>query len=105
MAERYLIPLVVLMMGITGLYAFDSYHNASGPTGFVVNTASGEVACSDADGNDASVVGVTSSEIYERGFAEDTCVGSDLLEYYCNDNGPDIRIVNCPRGCSYGACN
>jgi hypothetical protein len=32
MTERYLVPLVVLMMGIAGLYAFDQYYGAAGPT-------------------------------------------------------------------------
>lgn len=105
MAEKWLVPLVVLMMGIGVLYAFDEYYAASGPTGFVVNTASGQSICSDTDNNDPGTVGVTISDIYEGGQAQDTCVGSDLLEYYCGPDGADVRVVNCQRGCSFGACN
>lgn len=106
MAERWLVPLVVMMMGISGLYAFDQFYGAAGPTtGFAVNTQMAAATCSDSDSNDPKVPGVTISEIYESGAADDTCVGSDLLEYYCTETGPDVRKVSCRNGCSFGACN
>lgn len=102
MAERWAVPLVVLMMGISGLYAFDEYFGAGGPTGLVVNTVQ---ACSDTDNNNPEVAGVTISDAYENGAADDRCVGSDLLEFYCTEPGPDVRKVSCRNGCSFGACN
>ncbi|MAG16003.1 hypothetical protein CMO88_02995, partial [Candidatus Woesearchaeota archaeon] len=61
--------------------------------------------CSDTDNNNPSVAGITSSEIYANGYSEDTCVGNDLLEFYCGSNGPDVRAVNCINGCFAGACD
>ena len=100
--ERALKVGVVLMMVFAGLYGFDLYYESGGVTGYVVNTA---VDCSDADNNNPYVAGVTSSSIYEDGYEEDTCVGDDLLEYYCAANGPDVRAVHCSRGCTAGTCN
>ena len=105
MVERSLVTWVVLMMAVGGLYAFDSYNDAGGVTGLVVNTASGSVDCTDSDNNNQYVAGVTSSSLYDRGYAEDSCVGNDLLEYYCSEDGPSVRGVSCLRGCSAGACN
>lgn len=35
----------------------------------------------------------------------DFCRGSWLTEYYCDDNGIGNYSINCPYGCSEGACN
>ena len=32
------------------------------------------------------------------------CVGDDLLEYYCDEDGPDVQIFDCPYGCDLGIC-
>ena len=101
--ERKLIPFVVLMMALAGLFAFDNYYAAAGVTGAVVHA--GAYSCSDTDNGDPYGQGITSSELYEDGFTQDRCVGDDLLEFYCTDDGPDVAIINCPRGCSEGACN
>ncbi len=102
--ERKLVPWVVLMMVVAGIYAFDNYYNAGGITGFAVNSAQG-ASCSETDNNNPNVPGITTSEIYASGQAEDTCVGDDLLEFYCSEKGPDIRAVSCVNGCFAGACN
>ncbi len=101
MVEKKLVPWVALMMAIAGIYAFDLYYDAGGVTGFVVNSAQG-VSCSETDGNNPSVAGVTS---YGSGQAEDACVGNDLLEFYCSESGADVRAVSCQNGCFAGACN
>jgi len=102
--EKHLKIGVIAMMVLAGLYAFDVYYDAAGVTGFVVNSAV-EIDCSDSDGGDSYAAGVTSSSIYPDGYAEDVCVGNDLLEFYCGGNGPDVRAVSCPKGCFAGACN
>ena len=102
--ERNLKVMVVAMMIVAGIYAFDLYYDAAGITGLVVNTAAG-VGCSDADNNDPYSAGLASSSIYAEGYIEDTCVGNDLLEFYCSGEGPDVRAVRCPKGCFAGACN
>jgi len=107
MAERTLVPLVVFMMAIAGLVAFDSYYSAAGLTGYAINTAntvSKSVDCSDSDNNNHLVAGLTYSSIYESGYQEDVCVGNDLLEYYCDGSGPNVRAVSCFFGCTEGAC-
>jgi len=104
MVERTLVSLVLVMMVVAGLHAFDNYYDAGGVTGYAVNTALG-YDCSDTDNNNPSVAGITSSEIYANGYSEDTCVGNDLLEFYCGSNGPDVRAVNCINGCFAGACD
>ena len=104
MVEKKLKVAVIAMMLVAGLYAFDGYYNSAGITGLVVNSAAGSYDCSDSDGNNPYVAGFTSSEIYENGYAEDACVGSDLLEFYCASGGPDVRAVSCPKGCFSGAC-
>jgi hypothetical protein len=101
MSERMMIPVVVIMMALAMLFAFDNYSTA-GISGYA--TASG-IDCSDSDGNNDLVSGVTSSSIYANGYEQDRCVGDDLLEFYCGQNGPDVRIVNCYFGCSAGACD
>lgn len=105
MAERTLVPLVVLMMALAGIYAFDSYYSAAGVTGYAVNSAAGIYDCSDTDSNNPYVAGITSSGIYANGYAEDVCVGSDLLEFYCSSSGPTVRGVRCSSGCFAGACD
>lgn len=104
MVEKKLVPLVVLMMAIAGIYAFDLYYDAGGVTGFVVNSAQG-TSCSETDGNNPDVTGVTTSDVYAAGQSEDVCVGNDLLEFYCSENEPDVRAVSCQNGCFAGACN
>jgi len=74
--EKKLVPWVVLMMALGLLYAFDNYYDASGVTGRIINSAAGIYDCSDADNNEARIAGVTTSDIYEDGYAEDTCVGN-----------------------------
>jgi hypothetical protein len=102
--ERKLKIWVVLMMAIAGMYAFDTYYDAGGVTGLVVNTASG-ADCRDSDNHDPYAAGITTSSIYPNGYAEDACVGNDLLEFYCSGSGPDAVGVRCPKGCFAGACN
>ncbi len=99
--ERKLVPWVVLMMVVAGLYAFDQYYDAGGVTGFAVNSAQG-APCSETDSNNPGVPGVTS---YGSGELKDACVGDDLLEFYCSEKGPDVRAISCANGCFAGACN
>ncbi len=101
MVEKKLVPLVVLMMLVAGIYAFDQYYDAGGVTGLAVNSAQG-APCSETDGNNPKVAGITS---YDSLQAEDACAGNDLLESYCSENGPDVRAVSCWNGCLAGACN
>ncbi len=101
MVEKKLVPLVVLMMMIAGIYAFDLYYDAGGVTGFAVNSAQG-APCSETDGNNPKVAGITSYDLFQT---EDACVGNDLLEFYCSEKGPDVRAVSCLNGCFAGACN
>ena len=103
MAERWLAPVVVLMILVAGVYGFDTYYGPLGPTGFIINTA--QIDCSETDSNDPSTAGRTYSPIYENGYETDQCVGNDLLEFYCGNDGPDARAVNCQNGCEAGACN
>ncbi len=101
MVEKKLAPLVVLMMLVAGIYAFDQYYDAGGVTGFAVNSAQG-ASCSETDGNNPRVAGITS---YDSLQTEDACVGNELLEFYCSEKGPDVRAVSCRNGCFAGACN
>ncbi len=100
MVEKKLVPLVVFMMLVAGIYAFDQYYNASGITGFVVNTAQ-DASCSETDDNNPLVAGIMS---YDTLQSEDACVGDDLLEFHCSEDGPDVRAVSCLNGCFAGAC-
>jgi len=104
MVERRLKIAVMAMMLLAGLYAFDLYYGAAGITGYTINSAANIYDCSESDDNIATIAGITTSDLYESGYAEDTCVGDTLLEYFCTDKGPDVRIVNCPTGCFAGAC-
>ena len=105
MAERVLGPVVVMMLLVAGIYGFDVYNQNGGITGFVVNTEQAP-PCSETDSNDdPSTRGTVSSPIYEGGQETDRCVGDDLLEFYCGENGPEVRGVTCQFGCFEGACN
>ena len=84
------------MMLLAGLYAFDLYYGAAGITGYTINSAANIYDCSESDDNRVTVAGITTSDLYESGYA--------LLEYFCTDKGPDVRIVDCPTGCFAGAC-
>ena len=101
MAEKILAPLVVVMMAAAVIYAF-SAHPSAGITGAAVTT--GEYGCVDSDNNNPFVAGITASDVYPEGFAKDTCVGNDLLEYYCSGSDPDLRTVTCANGCMADAC-
>jgi len=104
MVEKKLKIWVIAMMVVAGIYGFDTYFDAAGVTGYVVNSAISS-DCTDSDNNDIYATGITSSEIYANGYAEDTCAGDDLLEFYCSSKGPDVRAVHCNYGCFAGACN
>ena len=101
MVEKVLVPLAVVMMAAAAIYAF-SAHPSAGITGAAV--AGGEYDCVDSDNNDPFTAGIIVSDIYPEGFAKDTCVGNDLLEYYCSGSDPAVRAVSCPRGCIADAC-
>ncbi|MBI2664917.1 hypothetical protein HYX10_06280 [Candidatus Woesearchaeota archaeon] len=101
MVENSLKFGVIAMMLIAGIHAFDTYYEAGGATGYAV----AGVDCNDADGGNPNIAGFTESSIYSNGFAADTCVGDDLLEFYCSGKGPDVRAVKCAKGCYAGACN
>ena|SRR3989338_7925924 len=96
MPEKYLVPMVLIMMAAAMLYAADTYNANAGITGLAVAEA-----CSDSDSNDAYALGITISENFEK---EDLCAGNDLLEFYCTQDGPSVRAVHCQNGCMNGAC-
>ena len=100
MVERILVPLVLVMIAAAAIYAFAN-HPSLGVTGASV---SNQISCTDTDNGDPYTAGVTISEIYPDGRAQDTCVGNDLLEYYCSGGEPEIRAVSCSNSCVAGAC-
>ena len=104
MIEKIAAPLVVVMMAVAGIYAF-SAHPSGGITGAIIATGQdNSYDCFDTDGDDQYTAGITASDFYPEGFAKDSCVGNDVLEYYCTEDGPAVRGVSCTYGCFAEAC-
>lgn len=103
MVERTLVPLVIGMMVIAGLYGFDQYYENAGISGNVVYNADSVGDCRDTDNGDIYVTGVAISEFADLE-ETDRCVGDDLIEYYCSDHGFDTAVVTCRDGCDAGSC-
>ena len=61
--------------------------------------------CSESDGGDYPDVFGDIYYPYLNYYGSDYCDGSDVVEYYCEFDGPSTTSHSCPAGCSNGACN
>ncbi len=107
MKQKLLIVLIIVAIVLSALFIFlGSENGAKMVTTFLGGS---KTSCSDSDGG---------KDIYKKGYVKDvrcpggTCIdlclglnNEKVLEYWCNSDGVDAEIINCPLGCQNGACN